>query len=189
MNIYKTFTWLTLLMVQWADLDMRHQVKINFCDFSSWFDHDFWSHIDLTKLYSLIIEKLVWGLNDTNYNVKWVTNLLELVQAIPLSFHYIFFAEEGHPMEWCDLLQYVFTCVGDPLGTSEFQWGIQKKSSGAIEMFLYAEPWKWHWPLLSFPLSPPLSLSPSHTVTEPSDILLSRLDHFITSNYFELLLV
>lgn len=53
-----------------------------------------------------------------------------------------FFAEEGHPMEWCDPLQYVFTCVGDPLGTSEFQWGIQKKSSGAIGMFLYAEPWK-----------------------------------------------
>ena len=86
-------------------------------------------------------------------------------------------SEQDHPMEWCNLLQYVFSCVGDPLGTSEFQWGIRQKSSGGIQIFHYAEPWKWCWPL-NHSLSHTHTHS-SHTFTEPRDILLSQLDHLL----------
>lgn len=62
-----------------------------------------------------------------------------------------FLAEQNkvHAMDWCHLLYYVFTGVGDPLGTSEFQWEIQAKSSGSVGLFHQADPWKWSWPLTS----------------------------------------
>lgn len=50
-------------------------------------------------------------MNDTNYNVKLVTNLMGLVQAIPLSFNYIFFCRErsSQGMLWSFAI-YVHLC-------------------------------------------------------------------------------
>lgn len=48
--------------------------KTNLCSSSSWSGCDFWSFMDLSKLHSVIIPNLVWGLAGTNCNVTWVTD-------------------------------------------------------------------------------------------------------------------
>lgn len=89
MSIYKPFTWLTPLIVQWANLDRYHQVKTWFLQFLSLIWPWFWSRVDLTRLHLLIMNG--WYEQDGTVGNGSTGVLL----AVPLTFVFPCRTEQG----------------------------------------------------------------------------------------------